>query len=278
MSLPGEGYTKDVDSPEVRFSSERIEDMIDSLIQDSTIEVQGGKPFAVGIIDGTDPRSDVARLTEYSVFQETFGNSYELMEQEYTPYDDASTFIFVVDVENKRPFGSLRLIRDNPNGLKTINDVNDPKFPWGKDFIGLLQDHLESNPNLHAEDKVFDPSGAFDVGTLGVERSYRKDSFVRDTAKLAICRAALLYTEQQGLRDWIMVIDEDAMSNIQNTFDSPLEFIPGLDGASYLDSPVSYPMYLNMQLYRQRIAQERPDLVDFFDNGNELVANYSFKA
>src|SRR5690606_40194536 len=92
------------------------------------------------------------------VFLEVFGNTAELLEREYGPFERASRFLVVLDHETLRPAGACRMIEPSPAGNKTVEDVG---RVWGLPLLGA-----SAGGHPLAED-------AWDVATLAVHADYR---------------------------------------------------------------------------------------------------------
>jgi hypothetical protein len=207
-----------------------------------------GKEFGLTVVYGGDPASELARSVEYMVFFDTFGNDYTTMEKEYTPYDSSSVFILVVDMRTKLPVGTLRLIVDNPYGLKTVKDVASNDFSWKQDMIKAVNHYLKTKPHaLDAYKEVSSKERLVDVGTIAVLRAYRSGHNAR-LLSLALIRAAVAFTINNNYRDWITIIDLKVLRAMQAVFANPLEAeMPGLEALPYLGSQLSVPAYVNIE-------------------------------
>ena len=72
---------------------------------------------------------DAAREVEAQVLLHAFGNTPDVMEQEYGPYSDRSRFVTVIDDATGSALGAARLILpDDAGTLKTLIDVAGE--PW----------------------------------------------------------------------------------------------------------------------------------------------------
>lgn len=261
---------------DARFDESRIRSMVDSLEGREIIATD--RPYAIGVIEGDDPHADVARSVEYPVFEEAFGNGYEVMEREYNPYDEDSIFLVAVDVQNKKPFGAIRLIKNGEQGLKTINDVENPAGPWDADMPTLIQNYLQGKESVTSEGhRLFVGERTLDLGTLAVDKEYRKDKGLSGLASACLYRASTIYTLQQGYRDWVTIIDQKPYELIQAAFDNALEMIPGLEGASYLDSPMSFPAYFNVEAFFERMEKNNPHIAAFIADAEVFTSDFSFK-
>src|SRR5579875_1985596 len=82
------------------------------------------EPFGVYVLRSEDPAAELGRSLERAVFLEAFGNTPELLEVEYSPYESASLFLVVVDHRRRLPAGVMRVIcPGGPAGLKSLNDL-----------------------------------------------------------------------------------------------------------------------------------------------------------
>ncbi len=268
-------HTPELDK-NMRFNESRIKSMVDSLEGKEIIRTD--RPYAIGVIEGSDPVADIARSVEYPVFEEAFGNDYELMEKEYKPYDEDSVFLVAVDVQNKKPFGTIRFIKNGEQGLKTVNDIEDPAGPWAKNMPALIEAYLQNKESVFSEDhRFFVGERTLDLGTLAVAKEYRKDKGLSGLASACLYRAAGVFSLNRGYRDWVTIIDQKPYELIQAAFDNALETIPGLDGASYLDSPVSFPAYFNVEAFFERMEKTNPNMSAFLADADVVTTDFSFK-
>ena len=91
--------------------------------------------FGLYLLRSHDPAAELARRVEHEVFGEAFGNTPELLAEEYGPYEPASVYCCVLDHRRARPVGALRLILPGPAGLKSLVDV---ERGWGRSGTELL--------------------------------------------------------------------------------------------------------------------------------------------
>src|SRR4051794_29248211 len=116
---------------------------------------------------------NAAREVEAEVFLQAFGNTSDVMEQEYGPYEDRSRFVTVLDDAVGSALGVARLILpDDAGALKTLIDVAGE--PW----------HLSVPDTLRAEGLSGRP--VWDVASLAVDRRYRSGAAGAEVM-LALC-------------------------------------------------------------------------------------------
>ena len=79
--------------------------------------------FLTAVVGPDHPLADVARTVECTVFDDAFGNTAEVMNAEYGPYEGRSTFYLVIDRRTARPAGAGRSIAGTGTELKTLTDA-----------------------------------------------------------------------------------------------------------------------------------------------------------
>lgn len=214
--------------------------------------------FGVFLVDGEDETAQLARSVEVRVFGEFFKNDEALMQQEYSPYEANSKFLVVLDQDAKKAVGVMRLVTNSEAGLKSINDL--AHEPWSK-----------SKAELFAENdiKEADLDSTVDIATLAVIKGYRGQTEV----------SASLYN---ALRKYILSIDAQKMVTIlDNNVLDLLESIgchfkkyEGVEAASYLDSPLSTPVYNSYQEMMDQWQSEQPGTYDYIVLGNGLDVDF----
>jgi hypothetical protein len=189
-------------------------------------------------LEGDDPYADIARTTECGVFDASFGNDPEKMEEEYGPYEKQSSFKLTIDRETKEPTGTLRVIRNGPAGLKTLNDIT-------KYFVnrGIIDeegevDLLEAIKKYHG---IEDLEGCLDVGTVAVPPKYRIDQGSLTSVKLY--RAMYVDAMTSGTKHFVSMIDLKAHRILTQHLGIPFEPLAGLSAIEYLGSDKTYPVY-----------------------------------
>src|SRR5690349_17152295 len=87
-------------------------------------EARASTPYGLYLLPADDPAAELARAVERSVFFEFFGNTPDLLADEYGPFEPASRFLLVLDHEMMRPAGTCRLIEPTAAGNKTVTDLD----------------------------------------------------------------------------------------------------------------------------------------------------------
>lgn len=181
-------------------------------------------------VSGRSQFSDIARTIECSVFHEAFpGNDAAFMTREYGPYDHASFFFLSVDRVEKRPIGALRIIRDSPVGLKTLNDLAQPDSP-----VRLTATEIQQHHNVDTFEKVWD------IGTFAILSEYRRSGL---SASLQLYRGMYATALEEGVDHLIAIFDKLPLLAVTGYLAIPVVPLCGTDYFSYLGSAESRAIY-----------------------------------
>jgi hypothetical protein len=230
-----------------------LQSLTDELCEGSTA------PFGAYVFTAADPRSALPRAVEEEVFGEVFGNSPELLAAEYEPYEHATVFFCVVDHLRRRPAGMQRVVVHSAAGLKTVDDIE--HGPWATAF----------GPVVHRSGIDLDLRSTLDVATLGVARDYRgkrSDGLIT----LAVNQITVRLSIAAGARWWLSICDLAVLDFYNQSFAEPWTCFTGLEPRRYLDSPLSVPVYGDIEGWRGRIARHDPGLHDLFVHGTGIEA------
>jgi hypothetical protein len=139
-----------------------LQDLASRTLVKTSVDTTAPEPFGAYVFSTSDPAAEIARGLERNVFLDAFGNTPELLHQEYHRYEPASYFVCVIDHRRGVCAAMMRVIVpivDGP-GLKSLRDVEQI---WGRPAEQLL-----------AESGVFlDASSTWDLATLAVDPEYR---------------------------------------------------------------------------------------------------------
>lgn len=215
------------------FAPDHISGLVKDLIPAE--ERRAGRRFGVHIIDGQDPHSDIGRSVEAEVFEEFFDNDLERMKREYGPYDAASTFLTVLDYEQGKPVGVIRIIRPSEQGLKSLNDLVRPDSPWYKDGDSLEKRWAEVDN---------DPEHTLDISTMAVMPEYRSNH-AEDGASAALYSTCVRWSLANGYNRWVAIVDKK-IHDMMQAWGEPFGHFKGADWARYLDSKQSRPVHAEL--------------------------------
>lgn len=230
-----------------------VEDLVGDLLRFHP--PQGEGRFGCYAISGTSRYSDVARSTECNVFEEFFGNDPVIMTQAYAPYELHSMFLLVVDREQGRPAGTLRVIKHSERGLMTLNDIAAPplQIPTQKFMERYGIKHL---------------SECWDAGTMAVLKGYRgrANGHLISTMLYGMFHAAAL---EAKIDHAVVVLDDHAYRQLTEMLGAP--FVPICDSGpfNYLGSESSRAVYLwfpaivpAMEAHLARVPAEHRPLLE----------------
>lgn len=224
-----------------------------SLVAD--LSATASTPFGLYLAAPSDPLADVARALEAEVFLETFGNTRELLDEEYGPFDGVSLFIVVLDHHRARVAGMIRLIFDGTGVLKSMADIEHE--PWSVD----LDTALRAAGITH-----LDPARTVDVTTLAVDPEYR-GAATNGMVSLALYQG-LIRISRAAAMDWLVtILDAVVLDLLQTTVGEPFRSYPGVEPMRYLDSPASVPVWCDLTDYERRLRQSDPGLAETLFDG-----------
>lgn len=140
LSQPG---FRDLPSPTTYdLSPEETHELTKRFLIDQGIDtdnITDENRFVCMEFEGSEPWSVLSRQPEGVVFEKKFGNSAQAMAQEYGPYEEASLFYTVFDLKEQVPAGTIRMIRNSPAGLKTLNDLASEKVMGAGNTISVQE-------------------------------------------------------------------------------------------------------------------------------------------
>jgi hypothetical protein len=206
------------------------------------------EPFGQYVFRPDEPGAALARYVEQVVFGQWFGNSPELLESEYRPYEPTTVFLSILDHRRRLPAGMARMTLPSERGFKTLNDIEDV---WG----GSLPDVLA------ATGLDWDLARVWDVLTIAVMDEYR------GKATEGLLTLSILQFGSQGLlltggRFSITVLDLVVLDLVQGMIGEPYQRVPGIAPIRYLDSPASIPVFADFDEWMPRLAAKDPELHD----------------
>ncbi|MGY1771781.1 hypothetical protein [Blastococcus sp. SYSU D00813] len=198
------------------------------------------------LVAHTPAERDAARTVEAAVFLQAFGNTPEVMEAEYGPFEERSRFIVVLDEEGGTALGACRLVLADPAAgpVKTLVDVAGD--PW----------HVDPDAAVRAAA----PSGGpvWDVATLAVDRRFRSGAAGAEVT-LALCHGLYRYSRNCEVAGWVTVLD-DRVLRLQHMMGIPWVAMPGATSREYLGSGASTPCTCVIEDIAGSIRATRPEL------------------
>lgn len=189
----------------------------------------------------THGRARAAALAcEQSVFLDAFGNTRELLEEQYGAYGPQSVFLTVSNAEGL-VLGHCRLIAPGPAGLKTVNDLAEP--PWSLDPVRV------------SRIAGIDPQRCWDIATLGVRREYRGRTWM---IAIALYHGIIKAARINGIEMATAMVDEQIHRALQQVDYLP-STLPGARPAPYLGSPQTTPVFARFSAVLDGQRRRNPD-------------------
>ncbi len=204
------------------------------------------------LVADTPAEEEAARVVEAQVFAESFGNTPEVMAQEYGRYADRSRFVVVIDDSDGSALGAARLVVPDPTGeLKTLTDV--AGAPWQLSVPDAL-----SAAGLTGR-------LVWDVATLAVDRRHRSGA-ARAEITLALCPGLYRYSRASGVDGWVTILD-DRVLRLLRVLGVPWTAMAGAGSRYYLGSPASTPCVCPTGTLEADVRARRPDLAPAMVDG-----------
>lgn len=248
------------------LTREQETQLIDDLIERKGRDVE--KHYGVYVLEANDPASKLARSLEAEVFGAFFNNDPDLMTREYSAYEEASTFLLVVDHEGKKAAGVMRLIGNSPAGFKSLVDL--PRY-WGGHYGEPVQlDQLEAENGLDG----WDMDKVWDIATLGVQENYQKKTLTSAVLFHSVYQLSLAAQKE----NWVAILDKNVLEKVMepngiffNVYKYQDEKLPP---KNYLNA-LSYPVFVGIDDAQKGLDSFSPDLHDFLAKGHGLEVDYS---
>jgi hypothetical protein len=216
------------------------------------------QPFGLYALAHDHPVAELGREVERDVFLEFFGNSRELMAQEYDAYDDASVFLVVVDHRQLVVAGVERLMMPSVRGVKTLHDL---ERVWGEQVDDVL-----ARSGL-----TFDLARVWDVSTIAIRPEYR-GATSNGLISATFLQGVIQIGHACNVQYFVTTLDMVVLKLVQDLCNRPLSFFRGVEPMRYLDSPASVPCYIDMAGYTRRLRAEDPGGYTMWSEGRGFEA------
>ncbi|MCF6508440.1 hypothetical protein E9549_13630 [Blastococcus sp. MG754426] len=203
------------------------------------------------LVAHTPAEREAARQVEADVFLQAFGNTPELLAQEYGPFEQRSRFVTVIDDESGVALGTARLITDGATPVKTLLDI--AGAPW----------HLPVAESLATVD--LEPGTVWDVASLAVDPRYRAGAAGAEVS-VALCHGIWRYARNCGVPGMVTILD-DRVHRLVRAMGLPWHAMAGATSQPYLGSPASTPCVFAVATAEAEVYGSRPDLAPALDHG-----------
>ena len=204
------------------------------------------EPFGTYLIRADEPAARLGRYIEEDVFGEWFGNTPELLEDEYGAYEPSAYFIVVIDHLRHLPAGTIRVTLPSQRGLKTLADIQNV---WGRELPATLA----------ATGLDWDPARVWDVVTVAVHADYRGKA-TDGMISLAMYQATVRSLRAGGARWFVCILDLHVVQLMQDITNEPFHTFAGVEPIEYLDSPKSNAFWCDLDEHEQRLRLADPGM------------------
>jgi hypothetical protein len=216
-----------------------------SLVQE--VVPQGASaPFGAYIFRGEERGAELGRHVEQAVFLEAFGNTPEVLAEQYGRYEPSSIFICVVDHLRRIPAGVMRVLLPSPQGFKSLNDIEPV---WGVSATSLA----ERNGLRLDLDKTWD------VATLAIAAEYRGKA-ARGVVSMGLYQTLTLAARRCGIEWFVAILDMPVFRMIRWRLRMIFAGYEGIAPLPYLGSAASIPAWCDVVAAERHLAANDLDL------------------
>ena len=196
--------------------------------------------FKLFVTNEKHPYEELARFVEFTVFHHQFDYSYQSYHAHYAKYGHSSTFIIVVDTDEKIPMGSIRINVDSHEGFPAERILREV---WNEE--GML------------EKLSIDRKDVAEIVTWSVLPEYRGGEGNRISMQLlSECLTQVSLVMRKSYM--IAVMDLHPLKIIQQ-LGEPFKTMNNLSALDY-DGSLCLPVYMHIPKTIERIRKDRPDI------------------
>jgi hypothetical protein len=233
-----------------------IESVLDDDLRRLVWEVTdpgAAEPFGAYIFGAGEPGADLGRRLEQSVFLESFGNTPEMLDEEFSQYEASTLFICIVDHMRKLPAGMMRVVRPSTAGLKSLNDI---ELVWGE----------KAETVIERTGIALDPARTFDVATMAVAADYRRKA-AAGLITMGLYQSLATAAREYGAYWLVAIFDMPVFRLIRWKLRMVFASYHGVSAQPYLGSPASIPAWCDLREAEQRLAVADPYICDVLFRG-----------
>ncbi len=240
---------------------ERISELIGELTPSD--EIRQGRNLGVHIVDGSNPLSDIARFIEWKNFEVRFKNDIGKMKEMYEPYDEASTFLIIVDYENQKPVGNIRIVKPVNDSLITIDAIVAPNSLWKSQ---------DDSPEKRKLEMGYDPDHTVDITTMAVMPEY-SSGHSKDGASAVLYSTCVRWSLANGYNHWATIVDSH-IYNMMQAWGEPFTPFEGTDFEPFEGSKASIPVYTDLYTGLEKVKAFSEDIYDLYTKSSGLEFEY----
>jgi len=214
------------------------------------------EPFGAYVFRHDEPGANLGRYVEQSVFLEVFGNTPELLAEEYRRYEPSSLFICVIDHLREVPAGAMRVLVPSRAGFKSLNDIEPV---WGVSATSLIE-----NTGL-----ALDVARTWDVATLAVAPEYRGKA-TRGLVTMGLVQTVTILARRHGIEWLVMILDMPVFRLLRWKLLMVIAGYKGIGPLPYLGSAASIPAWCDLVHAQSHFAANDRTLHDIVFLGEGL--------
>jgi len=220
--------------------------------------VDAVEPFGAYLFAADEPGAAIARALEEQVFLDTFGDTREVLDAEYGPYEASSFFICVIDHLRGVPAGAMRVLLPSSVGFKSLNDIEPV---WG-----VTAEELCERSGV-----ALDPGRLWDVASLVVAPDYR-GSAAQGLVGMGLFQTLGLAALRCDIEWFVAILDLPVFRIVRWKLRMIFRGYEGVGPRRYLGSEASIPTWCSVPSARRHLAETDPDLHDVLVRGVGLEA------
>jgi len=228
----------------------------DTELRDLAKAVVGGgasEPFGAYVFGPDEPGAFLGRYLEREVFLESFGNTLELLTEEYAQYERSSMFIVVIDHLRYLPAGVIRVIKPSISGFKSLNDL---KPVWGETGDAMME----------RTGLTFPPDRIWDVATLAVPPDYRAKA-TQGLVAMGLYQTLSLAARDCGVDLLVTILDMPVFRMLRWKLHLIFAGYRGVGPQPYLGSAASMPAWCDLASAERHLAEAAPEMHEILTQG-----------
>jgi hypothetical protein len=176
---------------------------------------------------------------EASVFYDEYHNTTEEWRDEYEPYESASFFTSITDLDG-RTIAASRIIQYGPAGNKTLVDISHK--PWEVDGV------------RSAHSVGMDIENCWDVATLAVRKGAARSGYLTLALLHGMIQASFV-----SQIDWMTMILDARARRLLHAIGLPNSILPGTRPASYAGLSGATPAWANVSVMLDNQRRMNPE-------------------
>jgi len=210
------------------------------------------EPFGLYAFNASEPGAELGRRVERAVFLDAFGDTPDVLADEYDPYEAASFFFVVIDHRRRVAAGTMRVIMPTGAGQKSLDDL---LRVWGR-----------SAGDVIAGTPTFPAGTSWDLATMAVHPQYR-GAATSGLVSMSLIQALNMTAPRSGVAAYVTVLDSVVLRFLQWQLNKPFQTFAGIDARPYLGSPLSQAVFCDVTEWRDRLAAANPVLHELLFEG-----------